>query len=315
MLNWLPLLGHPGNNLMGRLRSSFNDDYVELVSAGDLRFGVPATNKFEFNPDGLDTDFRILGNNDQNLFFVDAGTDRVGIGTGFPQSLFHASGVITTNNYLDMQEISAPATPNPNFFRTYPKADGKLYGKNDDGTEYDLTAGGDLSAAWPIGSIYIAVVSTNPATLLGFGTWIAFAEGRVLVGLQGADPDFNTVEETGGAKSITLTEEEMPSHTHVQDAHNHTQNQHRHTSSLHDHNSFSASKYTVQQAGSGGNYTFDSGGTTLGIKTGTGGVITNYTTPTNVAATAVNQSTGGGAGSDHDNVQPYIVVYMWKRTA
>ena len=55
--------------------------------------------------------------------------------------------------------------------------------------------------AWPIGSVFIAVVSTNPNTLLGYGTWSAFGAGRVLVGLDAADPDFDTVGETGGSKT------------------------------------------------------------------------------------------------------------------
>ena len=57
------------------------------------------------------------------------------------------------------------------------------------------------STVWPVGSVYIAVVSTNPATLLGFGTWSAFAAGKTLIGLNSGDTDFDTVEETGGAKT------------------------------------------------------------------------------------------------------------------
>jgi len=66
---------------------------------------------------------------------------------------------------------------------------------------HDATVGG---SAWPIGSIFISVSPTNPATLLGFGTWTAFAVGRVLVGLKAADADFDTVEETGGAKTVVI---------------------------------------------------------------------------------------------------------------
>ena len=75
-------------------------------------------------------------------------------------------------------------------------------------------AGG--TEGWPIGGVFIAVVSTNPATLLGYGTWASLGAGRVLVGLDPADPDFDTVRETGGAKTHTLTVNEMPAHTHVQ---------------------------------------------------------------------------------------------------
>lgn len=74
---------------------------------------------------------------------------------------------------------------------------------------------GDPSTVWPIGSVFLAVVSTNPATLLGFGTWTQIARDRFLVG-QGVDADFDTAEETGGAKTVTLTEAQMPAHTHNQ---------------------------------------------------------------------------------------------------
>tara|TARA_R110001592_G_scaffold86151_7_gene254274 strand:- start:4771 stop:5391 length:621 start_codon:yes stop_codon:yes gene_type:complete len=52
-------------------------------------------------------------------------------------------------------------------------------------------------AAYPVGSVYTAVVATNPNTLLGVGTWAAFGAGRVLVGLNASDTAFDTVEETG----------------------------------------------------------------------------------------------------------------------
>jgi hypothetical protein len=84
--------------------------------------------------------------------------------------------------------------------------------------QQEITANApDLSVLYPVGSVYInAAVSTNPGTLLGFGTWAAFGAGRVLVGLDAGDVDFDTVEETGGAKTHTLTVDEMPSHTHTQ---------------------------------------------------------------------------------------------------
>jgi hypothetical protein len=124
-----------------------------------------------------------------------------------------------------------------------------------------------LQAVYPVGSIYInAASSTNPATLLGFGTWAAFGAGRVIVGLDSGDTDFDTAQETGGAKTHTLTTSEIPAHTH--------------------------------------NSTWLTGGS------GVSGVNTagNYD-----AATSATSSTGGG--SAHNNVQPYIVAYMWRRTA
>lgn len=155
-----------------------------------------------------------------------------------------------------------------------------------------------ISGAWPIGSVFISVVSTNPASLLGFGTWAAFGAGRVLVGRDANDADFDVAEETGGEKTHVLTTTEIPSHTHVQDAHNHTQNAHSHVQ-------------TVNSATTGGTsgYTPDTS-TNTGVASG---YSTQSATATNNAATATNQNTGGGGA--HNNMPPYIVVYMFKRTA
>lgn len=56
--------------------------------------------------------------------------------------------------------------------------------------------------AFPVGAVFVSVSSTNPATSLGYGTWSAFGAGRVLVGLDSGDTDFDTVEETGGSKVV-----------------------------------------------------------------------------------------------------------------
>jgi microcystin-dependent protein len=147
--------------------------------------------------------------------------------------------------------------------------------------------------AFPIGSVFIAVVSTNPVTLLGYGTWSAFAAGRVLVGIDAGQTEFDTVEETGGAKTHTLVVGEIPAHNHSV-----TDGTHRHAERL---------------------------GGDLPAYTGSGGASDNIATSstgnnlvdrqyTDYASSAITiQNTGGGAA--HNNLQPYIVVYMWKRTA
>lgn len=83
-----------------------------------------------------------------------------------------------------------------------------------------------LNAVYPVGSYYFNDSdSTNPATLLGIGTWVA-VEGRVLVGLDSGDTDFDGAGEEGGSKTHThtdnfsvdghaLTVDEMPSHSHT----------------------------------------------------------------------------------------------------
>jgi Baseplate structural protein Gp10, C-terminal domain len=58
-----------------------------------------------------------------------------------------------------------------------------------------------LGAAYPIGSVFLSVVSTDPNTLLGFGTWARIAEGQFLVGFKTGDADFDPVENVGGSKT------------------------------------------------------------------------------------------------------------------
>jgi hypothetical protein len=141
-----------------------------------------------------------------------------------------------------------------------------------------------LEQAWPVGSVYVSVSSVNPAAVFGFGTWVAFGAGRCLVGVDAGDTDFDAAEKTSGAKTVTLTEAQMPAHTHVQNAHSHVQ--------------------TVNSATTGG-----TSGYTPDTSTNTG-VNSGYST---AQATATNQNTGGG--QPHNNVQPSISVHFWKRTA
>jgi len=189
----------------------------------------------------------------------------------------------------------------------------------------DLTDGGATtlhshaggSQAFPIGSVFLSVVSTNPATLLGYGTWSAIAAGRMLVGLDSGDTDFDTVEETGGAKTKTIAQANLPnistgagtSHNHTQDGHNHTQNAH-----THDFLPRSATTGSVSSIVTG---TLDTSSTISGANQ----PHNQNATATNQAATATNQAEAahthslGGSGTALNVVNPYFVVYMWKRTA
>ncbi len=140
--------------------------------------------------------------------------------------------------------------------------------------------------AFPIGSVFLAVVNTNPHTLLGYGTWSQISQGNFLVGQYSSDVDFDTAEETGGEKTHTLTETEMPTHTHIQ-------NQHRHQT-LRERSATTGSQSTQIARTADTSSTIDTA------------VYTEYTTPT-------NQNTGGG--SAHNNLPPYFVIYIWERTA
>ena len=66
---------------------------------------------------------------------------------------------------------------------------------------------------YPIGSIYLSVNDVNPSSYFG-GTWVAWGSGRVPIGVDTSDTNFNEVEKTGGEKSHTISTNEMPKHTH-----------------------------------------------------------------------------------------------------
>lgn len=72
-----------------------------------------------------------------------------------------------------------------------------------------------LKALRPVGSLYFTTVSTDPTTILGFGTWQLWGAGKVPVGVDADDTDFNKVEKTGGEKVHTLTAEENAKHDHL----------------------------------------------------------------------------------------------------
>jgi hypothetical protein len=72
-----------------------------------------------------------------------------------------------------------------------------------------------LNGVYPVGSVYLSMVATNPATLLGIGTWAAIAQGRALFGVDPNDTDFNAAGKTAGSKTHTLATAEMPVHAHT----------------------------------------------------------------------------------------------------
>ena len=126
-------------------------------------------------------------------------------------------------------------------------------------------------AAWPVGSIFISTISANPFSYLGFGTWSAFGQGRVLIGVDQTDTgpvdplDIGGL--TGGSKRHTLTETEMPSHTH-----------------------------------------------TVPTGTGVSGFINELRSQTFAdAPDLVSGATGGN--QSHQNLPPYITIFMWRRVS
>ena len=158
-----------------------------------------------------------------------------------------------------------------------------------------------LSLAYPVGAIYQSVISTSPATLFGIGTWAALGAGKVLIGLDSGDTDFDTAEETGGAKTKTIAQANLPDiSTGAGTSHNHTQDTHNHVIT------------ELRDATTGGSstniaLTADTSSTT-GTKVTGGRVATNQ-------AEAAHTHSLGGSGTALNVVNPYLVVYRWKRTA
>ena len=125
-----------------------------------------------------------------------------------------------------------------------------------------------LDTIYPIGSIYMSIDSTNPSSLFG-GTWEPWGTGRVPVGIDLNDTDFNTVEKTGGEKTHTLSVNEMPSH--------------KHSFAFADDNGTAGIYDTFQYNG------------------------------WRQARLIDNAMAGTGNSQPHNNLQPYITCYMWKR--
>jgi hypothetical protein len=140
---------------------------------------------------------------------------------------------------------------------------------------------------FPVGSIYTNVsVATNPGTLLGFGTWTAFGAGQVMIGVGTGGGGTYTAGATGGSKDAVIV-----SHTHT----------------------FTGSALPT--------HSHNIGNTGSGIGNAGGGNASVIGAPQTVATTAVSggtptgtNSTTGVSGTDA-NLQPYIVVYIWQRTA
>ena len=184
-----------------------------------------------------------------------------------------------------------------------------------------------LDSFYPVGSIYFSVKNENPSSKFG-GTWVSWGAGKFIVGVNGSDSSFNSVEKTGGGKthshtitvnnkaaftsgSTTLSVSQIPSHTHSGKTRTGTVDSHRVISAA--GKSYSPNQTTGYSS---------SAWTDITRKTNNfpgGGHYHEFTT----------NATGGGGGHTHNipahnhtassnsptALPPYITCYMWKRTA
>ena len=149
-----------------------------------------------------------------------------------------------------------------------------------------------LQAAYPVGAIFLSTVSTNPSTLLGFGTWVAYGTGRMLISQDATYP----AGTTGGSATTTLITANLPSHSHSATTTS--------TDSGHTHGSAIGSGFI-----SNGGPESLAGGPNLpfGRPSATASGNASITSTTTIGNT--------GSGTAVTTISPYISVYMWNRTA
>ena len=140
-----------------------------------------------------------------------------------------------------------------------------------------------VNMIYPVGAIYMSVNATSPATLFG-GTWVQIKDRFLL-----SAGDTYSAGTTGGSATHTLTVAEMPTHTHTQNAHSHS------------------TRYK------GFDLSSDKEGYMVLRRNETADGYDGTDTDGAISATATNQNTGGGGS--HNNMPPYLTVYVWKRTA
>jgi len=240
--------------------------FLELTGTGGGSLVVPANKKLYF-----------IYNNTSSAITV-----KVTTGVSVPAAakivlVSNGTDIVTATNYM-----TGATFPSPTLTGT-PVAPTASPGTSTTqiATTAFVTTG--LQAAYPVGSIYLSTVATNPNTLFGFGTWVAYGQGRMPISVDAT----YTAGSTGGSATTTLITANLPSHTHTATV---TDPGHNHT--------FATYANTAPQSGSA---------TQCAVNPTT---QTTSTATTGISVT--NSSTGSGTAAT--TISPYIAVYMWNRT-
>lgn len=250
--------------------------YIELTGTGGASLLVPVNKKlyFVYNSTSVATTVKVSG---QTGVSVPAGA-RMGLvcnGTDVVQAV---------NNFASPTFTGTPVAPTAAAGTSTTQI----------ATTAFVTSG--LQSAYPVGSIYMSTVATSPATLFGFGTWVTYGSGRMLISQDGT----YTAGSTGGSATTTLATTNLPSHNHSATSVSNT------SDPGHSHNSAAGSGFISnggsEQLAGGNNLNFARPSTTASAVTGL-----SVSTSTTIGNT--------GSGTAFNTISPYIAVYMWNRTA
>ena len=167
--------------------------------------------------------------------------------------------------------------------------------------------------AFPVGFIWESTDATNPANILGVGTWESYGQGRVLIGAgQGSGLSNYTAGSTGGEEKHKLTTEELASHGHggstnTTGNHNHMEFRNQSVGFNNATANLTSSSYVSWQTNSSRGEAYAMLATSNAANVGSSSWNGNH------SHTLTIQSTGGNVA--HENRPPYIVVHRWRRTA
>lgn len=222
--------------------------------------------------------------------------------TGDPLKIVKGTEIDTEFNNIATAVASKADTNSPTFTGT-PVAPTATFGTSNTTLATTAFVQAALQAVYPVGSIYISTLATNPGTTFGFGTWSEFGAGRVLVGQNTSDTSFDVLEETGGSKDAIVVE-----HTHTFSATTGSSGDHQHAVDYPldcTSNRYAFGSTTV--SGVSTDAFCDTGGSSADIPlTQTAGAHTH---------TVSGTTSSTGSSGTNANLQPYVVVKMWKRTA
>lgn len=281
-----------GSNIS--LTPNATSDKITISLSGTISNTTNATNATQDSrgQNIADTYIKNITGNNTNKLTITKGND--------VQSTLVINNVSNAANATKANQDSAGQIINSTYIKsiTYDGNNLVITKGNGSTNKIEVT---NISKIYPVGSIYLSTVATNPATLFGIGTWQALPAGRVLIAQGKADwgTTYNNGN-TGGEATHKLTLNETASHNHTGTV-NTAGSTHTHTLSLEQRHGKDGAWQTTA---------FFSNG-----DTGTKGQRVSTTLSAAGEHTHSISINNSGGNQPHNNMQPYLVVYMWKRTA